>query len=124
MSYREYEYHLPDGTEAAIAVTLCGSSGPGADLAHQLGAVSHGMIAVVGVPGIQPKPLVWIRTEDGLSVLMGRDDPPLGDDLGKTIARVLTIFFRDLGDVSERARPHTTRNAAVRPSGAGISPHT
>jgi hypothetical protein len=119
MTYREYEYHLPDGTEAAIAVTLCDLAAPGAELARQLGALAHGLIAVVGVPGIPAKPLAWIKTNDELSVLIGRDDQPIGDDLCKTIGRVLMTFFRDVHIDPDLAGSRATSGTAVRPSREG-----
>ena len=119
MTYREYEYHLPDGTEAAIAVTLCELGAPGAELARELGALAHGLIAVVGVPGIPAKPLVWIHTHDELSALLGKDDQSLSDELCKTIARVLATFFRDVQLVTDLTGLQETRGAAGRLSREG-----
>ena len=98
VAWREYEYHLPDGTEAAFAASLCELIGdnPGAELARQQGALAHGLIAVAGMHDAAPRPLVWFQTKDELVLLVSRDDQPISDDLCKTIVRVLTIFFRDV----------------------------
>ena len=48
---REYEYHFPDGTNAAFAVTLCLSDdSEAAKVARDKGALAHGLVEVVGVP--------------------------------------------------------------------------
>ena len=95
---REYEYLLPDGTEAAVAVTLrdLADHSDGAKTARQNGALAHGLISVVGVRDAPSRPLAWMQTKDELVVLVGRDDQPMSDDLHQTLVRVLRIFFKEM----------------------------
>jgi hypothetical protein len=100
VAYREYDCHMPDGTQAIVAVSL-GQPDPAAAFAHQNGARAHGQITVRGLPIKLSHPLQWMHTPSGLKVVALEDDPPkVSDELESLLLRVLRVFFRDVRDVA------------------------
>jgi hypothetical protein len=101
VAYRKYEYHFPDGTSAAFAVTLCFSDdSDAAKVARDRGAVAHGQVSVVGVPHAPLHPMLWLWTKDELVTLVAEDDPAVSDDLHRMLVQVMRTFFKDVRDVA------------------------
>ena len=102
VAYREYDYHMPDGTQAIVAVSL-GSfeeAGVAAAFAHENGARAHGHIAVVGLHIALSRPIHWMQTSSGLKVGGGQGDPVLSEEQQGLLLRVLQVFFRDMRNVA------------------------
>ena len=80
---REYNYHLPDGTDAVFAVTLCklASASERAQVARQTGALAHGLFSVVGVPRAPSRPVMWMHMKSELLTVVAEDDADASDDL-------------------------------------------
>jgi hypothetical protein len=98
---REYEYHFPDGTSAALAVTLCFSDdSDAAKAARDKGALAHGLISVVGVPRAPLRPMMWMLTKNELVTLVVEADPAVSDDLHRMLVPVMRTFFKDVRDVA------------------------
>ena len=82
VAYREYDYHMPDGTQAIVAVSLgkLGESSAAATLAHENGARAHGYIAMVGLKIALSHPIRWMQTPSGLKVGGGQGDPEVSEE--------------------------------------------
>ena len=102
VAYREYDYHMPDGTQGIVAVSL-GKLGqqpsPAATFAYQNEARAYGHLMVLGVPMGLSRPILWMQTPSGLKVV-ATGDPEVSDELESLLLRVLGVFFRDVRDVA------------------------
>ena len=98
VAYREYDYHMPDGTQSVVAVSLgnLGQSKAAAAFAHKNGALAHGYIAVVGLPIGLSRPILWIHTASGLKVGVAEDDPEVSGELQSLLLSVLQVFVREV----------------------------
>jgi hypothetical protein len=98
---REYEYHFPDGTNAAFAVTLCLSDdSEAAKVARDKGALAHGLVEVVGVPRAPLRPMLWMLIKNAFVTLVAEDDPAVSEDLHRMLVQVMRTFFKDVRDVA------------------------
>ena len=112
---REYEYRLPDGTEAGFAVTLRNftENSAAANFARENGAIAHGLISILGVSDAPSHPIVWMHTRDELVIIVAENDSTVSEDLKRVLLRVLRAFFRDIRDIApglaglqQRIRPN------------------
>ena len=98
---REYEYHFPDGTSAAFAVTLRSSDdSDAAKVARDKGALAHGLVSVVGVPRAPSQPMLWMLTKTELVTLIVEADPAVSDELHRMLVPVMRTFLKDVRDVA------------------------
>ena len=102
VAYREYDYHMPDGTQAIVAVSLgnLGQSGAAATFAHENGALAHGYIAVVGRHIALSRPIHWMQTSSGLKVGGAQGDLEVSEEQRSLLLLVLRVFFREVRDVA------------------------
>ena len=102
VAYREYEYHMPDGTEASVSVSLGDPTqpSPAATFARESGARAHGHITVHGIRGLPSHPILWMHAPSGLKIVIAEDDPKLPDEAERLLVRVLRTFFRDVRHVA------------------------
>jgi hypothetical protein len=97
---RKYEYHFPDGTNAAFSVTICLSDdSDAAKVARDKGALAHGLVSVVGVPRAPSHPISWRLTKTEF-VTVVEADPAVSDDLHRMLIQVMRTFFKDVRDVA------------------------
>lgn len=102
LATREYEVTLPAGEKGKLAFALCDLSRENALAGHarRRKAVAFGLLSFEGFAGAPLRPLLWVRTKDGMEMTGADGDDQPGPELQRLVARYFIVFFDEIKDVA------------------------